>query len=61
MFTALTNGGPLAEPRWSATTTMRGKSRAGDLVAPEIFKTRWRQLSVEHGVLDILVPKVVLD
>ena len=42
-------------------TTMRRKSRARDLVAPEILKPRWRQLSVAHGVLDILVPKVVLD
>jgi hypothetical protein len=32
-----------------------------DLVAPEILKTRRRQLSVAHGVLDVLVPKVVLD
>jgi hypothetical protein len=31
MFTALTNGGPLAGPRWSATvTTIRGKRPAGD-------------------------------
>src|SRR5450830_1663669 len=30
MFTTLTNGGPLAELRWSATTTMMGKNRAGD-------------------------------
>ena len=30
MFTASTNCGPLAKPRWSATTTMRGRSRAGD-------------------------------
>jgi hypothetical protein len=25
IFTALTNCGPLARPRWSATITMRGK------------------------------------
>jgi hypothetical protein len=32
-----------------------------DLVAPEIFETRRRQLGIAHGVLDVLVPEVVLD
>ena len=32
-----------------------------DLFAPEILEPRRRQLSVAHGVLDVLVAKVVLD
>jgi hypothetical protein len=35
--------------------------RRVDLVAPEIFETRWRQLGITHGVLDILVSEIVLD
>jgi hypothetical protein len=34
---------------------------AGDLVAPEILETRWRQLRVPNGALDILVPEIILD
>jgi hypothetical protein len=30
MFTALTSCGPLARPPWSATATMRGRSRTSD-------------------------------
>jgi len=34
---------------------------ASDLGAPEIFELGRRQLGVAHGVLDVFVPKVVLD
>ena len=30
-------------------------------ISPEILEARWRQLSVAHGVLDVLVPEIVLD
>ena len=30
-------------------------------ISPEILKPRWRQLGVSDGVLDVLVPQVVLD
>jgi hypothetical protein len=31
------------------------------LTAPEIFKSRWRQLGVARGVLNIAVAEIVLD
>ena len=53
--------GPLAGLRWAATTMMRAKSHAGDLVAPEILEPRWRQLGVAHGVLDVAMAEPCLQ
>jgi len=31
------------------------------LAAPEIFEARWRQLGVANGMLDVSVPKIILN
>ena len=46
MFTAMTNGGPLVQPRWSATATMRRKTRPGDQAHTG---HRWPMLEISNA------------
>jgi len=38
-----------------------GGSAQYALVAPEILKSRWRELGVANGMLDVPATKVILD